>query len=79
MLKFYIVGIREWFLKKVKRPVTDGADTARVSISKTGYKKKKPEQKLSEEHMMTSHQDIPETTTTTKVEQEVVKLNPTHN
>jgi hypothetical protein len=32
-----------------------------------------------EEHMMISHQDIPETTTTTKVEQEVVQLNPTHN
>lgn len=84
----YSVGIREWFRKKVKRPVTDSVETARVSVSKTGYKKEKPEQKLSEEHTMTSHQntsvtsrhDTPKTTTTTKVEQlEVVQLNPTDN
>ena len=69
------MGIREWFRKKVKRPVTDSVE----SVSKTGYKKKKPEQKLSEEHTMTSYQDIPETTTTTEVGQQEVQLNPTHN
>ena len=69
------MGIREWFRKKVKRPVTDTVE----SVSKTGYKKKKPEQKLSEEHTMTSYQDIPETTTTTEIGQREVQLNPTHN
>ncbi len=71
--------IREWFRKKVKRPVTDGVETARLSASKTGYKKEKPEQKLSEEYTVTSRQDTPEITTRTKVEQEVVQLNHTHN
>ena len=65
--------------KKGKKASNRWCRYSPVSISKTGYKKKKPEQKLSEEHMMISHQDIPETTTTTKVEQEVVQLNPTHN
>jgi nucleotide-binding universal stress UspA family protein len=75
------VGIREWFRKKVKRPVTDSVETARVSVSKTSYKKEKPKQKLSEDHTIISSQDIPETTTTTttKVEQEEVRLNPTDN
>jgi nucleotide-binding universal stress UspA family protein len=73
------VRIREWFRKKVKRPVTDGVETARLSASKTGYKKEKPEQKLSEEYTMASRQDTPEITTKTKVEQEVVQQNHTHN
>jgi hypothetical protein len=72
----YIVGIRDWFRKKIKRPVTDSIE----SVSKTGYKKEKPEQKLAEEHTMTSRQDAPETTTTVEVEQrEMVQLNPTDN
>jgi nucleotide-binding universal stress UspA family protein len=73
----YIVGIREWFRKKVKRSVTDNVKTAQFSVSKTSYKKEKPEQELSEEYTMTSRQDTPETTTTTKVEEEMVQLNPT--
>jgi hypothetical protein len=73
------VGIKDWFRKKVKRPVTDSVETARVSASKIGYKKEKPEQKLSEDHTIISRQDTPETTTTTttKVEQEEVRLKPT--
>jgi nucleotide-binding universal stress UspA family protein len=73
----YIVGIRDWFRKKVKRPVTDSVET----VPKTSYKKEKPEQKLSEEHTMTSRQDTPETTTTTttKVQREEVRLDPTDN
>jgi Universal stress protein family len=64
------VGIRDWFRKKVKRPVTDSVET----IPKTSYKKEKPE-----EHTMTSRQDTPETitTTTTKVQREEVRLDPT--
>jgi nucleotide-binding universal stress UspA family protein len=66
------VGIRDWFRKKVKRPVTDSVET----IPKTSYKKEKPE-----EHTMTSRQDTPETitTTTTKVQREEVRLDPTDN
>src|SRR5919108_3100391 len=73
----YIVGIKDWFRKKVKQPVTDSVET----VSKTSYKKEKPKQKLSEDHTIISSQDIPETTTTTttKVEQEEVRLNPTDN
>lgn len=68
----YIVGIREWFRKKVKRSVTDNVKTAQLSVSKTSYKKEKPEQEISEEYTMTSRQDTPETTTTTKVEEGMV-------
>ncbi len=52
------------------------------TVSKTSYKKGKPEQKLSEDHTIISRQDTPETTTTTattKVEQEEVRLTPTDN
>jgi nucleotide-binding universal stress UspA family protein len=68
------VGIKDWFRKKVKRPVTDSVKT----VSKTSYKKEKPEQKLSEGHTIISRKGTPETTTT-KVEQEKVRLNPTDN
>jgi nucleotide-binding universal stress UspA family protein len=74
----YIVGIKDWFRKKVKRPVTDSIET----VSKTSYKKDKPKQKLSEDRTIISRQGTPETTTTatTKVEQEeVVRLKPTDN
>jgi hypothetical protein len=71
----YVVGIRDWFRKKVKRPVMDSVET----VPKTSYKKEKPEQKLPEEHTMTSSQDTPETTTTTKVQREEVRLDPTDN
>jgi nucleotide-binding universal stress UspA family protein len=70
------VGIKDWFRKKVKRPVTDSVET----VSKTSYKKEKPEQKLSEDYTIISRKGTPETTTTTtKVEQEKVRLNPTDN
>jgi nucleotide-binding universal stress UspA family protein len=80
------VGIKEWFLKKVKRPVTDDVETARLSVSKTGYKKEKPEQKLSKEHTMTSHQNTSaiskleqQSSNTTTKEEEVVQVNSTQN
>ena len=71
------MGIKDWFRKKVKLPVTDSIET----VSKTSYKKDKPKQKLSEDRTIISRKGTPETTTTTttKVEQEKVRLNPTDN
>jgi hypothetical protein len=84
----YIVGIKEWFLKKIKkRPLTEDDKTIRVSTSKTGYKKKKPKDILSEEHTMTSHQNTSaiskleqqSSNTATKGEEDVVQVNSTQN
>ena len=84
----YIVGIKGWFLKKIKkRPLTEDDKTIRVSTSKTGYKKKKPTDILSEEHTMTSHQNTSaiskleqqSSNTATKGEEDVVQVNSTQN
>ena len=84
----YIVGIKEWFLKKIKKqPLTKVDETIRVSTSRADYKEKKPEDILSEEHIMTSHRT---TSATSKLEQqssniapkgeeEVVQVNSTQN
>ena len=84
----YIVGIKEWFLKKIKKqPLTEVDKTIRVSTSRADYKEKKPEDILSEEQTMTSHQT---TSATSKLEQqssniapkeekEVLQVNPTQN
>jgi hypothetical protein len=59
------VGIKEWFLKKIKKqPLTEVDETIRVSTSMANYKEKKPED-ISEEHTMTSQQT---TSATSKLE-----------
>jgi nucleotide-binding universal stress UspA family protein len=84
----YIVGIKEWFLKKIKKhPLTEVDETIRVSTSRADYKEKKPEDILSEEHTMTFHQNTSATSKpeqqsshiTPKGEEEVVQVNSTQN
>ena len=84
----YIVGIKEWFLKKIKKqPLNEVDETIRVSTSRANYKEKKPEDILSEEHTMTSHQTTSATSkmeqqssnNTPKGEDEVVQINSTQN
>jgi len=82
------VGIKEWFLKKIKKhPLTEVDETIRVSTSRADYKEKKPEDILSEEHTMTFHQNTSATSKpeqqsshiTPKGEEEVVQVNSTQN
>src|SRR5215211_7632820 len=83
----YIVGIKEWFLKKIKKhPLTEVDETIRVSTSRADYKEKKPEDILSEEHTMTFHQNTSATSKPeqqsshiTQGEEEVVQVNSTQN
>lgn len=55
------MGIREWFRKKINKPLTADTRTTRVSVSKTEYKKETPKETLSEEQMRTSPDKRPET------------------
>ena len=55
------MGIKEWFIKKIKKPLTADTRTTRVSVSKTEYKKKTPKETLSEEQMRISPEKRPET------------------
>jgi nucleotide-binding universal stress UspA family protein len=55
------VGIKEWFRKKVKKPLTEETRTLRASISKTEYKKEKPKEAPIEERVMTSPEKRPGT------------------
>ena len=55
------MGIKEWFSKKIKKPITADTRTTRVSVSKTEYKKKIPKETLSEEQMRISPEKRPET------------------
>lgn len=55
------MGIKEWFSKKIKKPLTADTRTTRVSVSKTEYKKKTPKETLSEEQMRISPEKRPET------------------
>ena len=69
------MGIKEWFLKKIKKqPLTEVDETIRVSTSMANYKEKKPEDILSEEHTMTSPQT---TAATSKLEQQSSNVTPT--
>lgn len=53
------MGIKEWFSKKIKKPLTADTTTTRVSVSKTEYKKETPKETLSE--MRISPEKRPET------------------
>ena len=84
----HIVAIKEWFLKKIKKqPLNEVDETIRVSTSRADYKEKKPEDILSEEHTMTSHQttsassklEQQSSNNTPKGEEEVVQINSTQN
>lgn len=55
------MGIKEWFRKKIKKPLTADTRTTRVSVSKTEYKKETPKETLSEEQMRISPEKRPET------------------
>ena len=55
------MGIKEWFSKKIKKPLTADTRTTRVSVSKTEYKKETPKETLSEEQMRISPEKRPET------------------
>lgn len=55
------MGIKEWFSKKIKKPLTADTGTTRVSVSKTEYKKETPKETLSEEQMRISPEKRPET------------------
>lgn len=54
------MGIKEWFRKKMKKPLTADTRTSRVSVSKTEYKKERPKETLSEEQMRISPEKTPE-------------------
>lgn len=54
------MGIKEWFRKKIKKPLAADTRTTRVSVSKTGYKKEKPRETLAEDHMLLSPENRPE-------------------
>ena len=79
------MGIKEWLRKKVKKPLTEKTRTARVSVSKTGYKKEKPKETLVEEHSLMSPERMPESSvpeqqppmpTTTEEKETQVNLTP---
>lgn len=54
------MGIKEWFSKKIKKPLTADTTTTRVSVSRTEYKKETPKETLSEEQMRISPEKRPE-------------------
>lgn len=54
------MGIKEWFSKKIKKPLTADTTTTRVSASRTEYKKETPKETLSEEQMRISPEKRPE-------------------